>query len=158
MGLRAQVHDERLSLRFEVRPLIAMALGADAQWLAVNIADPSPLILDVPVRIRRRGQELRLVFGASDRAAPASGDGKLIELMVKAHGARDALLTNDVPIAPAEMPHLTRLARLTYFAPDIVAAIVDGRQPADLSARSLLRVRRLPVCWKEQREVLGFAY
>jgi site-specific DNA recombinase len=51
----------------------------------------------------------------------------------------------------------TRLVRLTYLAPDITQAILDGRQPRDLTAEKLLAHSRLPLAWDEQRKVLGFA-
>jgi len=52
--------------------------------------------------------------------------------------------------------HLNRLARLGYLAPDIITAIVEGRQPPSLSGRTLLRFANLPVEWVEQRKLLGF--
>lgn len=44
---------------------------------------------------------------------------------------------------------------LAFLAPDIVEAILEGRQPAHLSVQKMLR--RLPLSWMEQREMLGFA-
>ena len=48
-------------------------------------------------------------------------------------------------------------ARLSYLAPDITQAILDGCQPRDLTADKLLAHSRLPLTWHEQRRVLGFA-
>ena len=45
----------------------------------------------------------------------------------------------------------------SYLAPDIAQAILDGRQPRDLTADKLLAHSRLPLAWYEQRSVLGFA-
>ena len=53
--------------------------------------------------------------------------------------------------------YFTRLVRLSYLAPDITEAILDGRQPRDLTADKLLAHSRLPLGWHEQRTVLGFA-
>ena len=53
--------------------------------------------------------------------------------------------------------YFTRLVRLSYLAPDITEAILDGRQPPDLTADKLLAHSRLPLGWHEQRTVLGFA-
>jgi site-specific DNA recombinase len=53
--------------------------------------------------------------------------------------------------------YFTRLIRLSYLAPDITRAILDGRQPRDLSVDKLLAHSRLPLTWDEQRKVLGFA-
>ena len=44
---------------------------------------------------------------------------------------------------------------LSYLAPDITRAILDGRQPRDLTAE-LLGHSRLPLAWHDQRIVLGF--
>ena len=52
--------------------------------------------------------------------------------------------------------YFTRLVRLSYLAPDIAQAILDGRQPRDLTADKLLAHSRLPLAWHEQRTVLGF--
>ena len=48
-----------------------------------------------------------------------------------------------------------RVLRLTHPAPDIVEAILVGRQPRALELQSLLKP--LPVQWGAQRKVLGFA-
>jgi hypothetical protein len=50
-----------------------------------------------------------------------------------------------------------RLVRLSYLAPDITHAILDGRQPRDLTAEKLLDHSRLPLAWHDQRTALGFA-
>ena len=49
------------------------------------------------------------------------------------------------------------IAVLSYLAPDITQAILDGRQPPDLTAEKLLQHSRLPLVWHDQRIVLGFA-
>ena len=50
--------------------------------------------------------------------------------------------------------YVARIMRLAFLAPDIVEAILDGRQPADLELERLLR--GIPVAWPEQRRALGF--
>jgi hypothetical protein len=45
---------------------------------------------------------------------------------------------------------------VAFLAPDIVAAIDAGRQPATLTSDSLMKALPLPACWIEQRRVLGF--
>ena len=46
---------------------------------------------------------------------------------------------------------------LAFLAPDIVEAIIEGRQPVELTAARLKRMRHLPASWAEQRRFLGFA-
>ena len=45
--------------------------------------------------------------------------------------------------------YVGRVLRMTLLAPDIVEAILNGRQPGGLQLDRLLR--RLPVGWREQR-------
>ena len=46
--------------------------------------------------------------------------------------------------------YVGRVLRLTLLAPDIVEAILGGRQPAEVTLAVLLRP--FPVGWREQRE------
>jgi hypothetical protein len=49
------------------------------------------------------------------------------------------------------------LLHLPWLAPDITTAIVNGRQPPQLTAKKLMRLTpRLPVDWAAQRTLLGF--
>jgi len=53
---------------------------------------------------------------------------------------------------------LTALMRLSYLAPDIIADILAGRQPPELSVKRLLRTSQdLPLDWPGQRAFLGLA-
>ncbi len=44
---------------------------------------------------------------------------------------------------------------LAFLAPDITQAILDGNQPAHLTAERLTRLSSLPHAWDEQRHMLG---
>ena len=50
--------------------------------------------------------------------------------------------------------HVRRLLRLAYLAPDIVEAIVEGRQPRILTVKLLLK--GIPLDWADQRAAFGF--
>jgi len=52
--------------------------------------------------------------------------------------------------------HVRRILRFGYLAPDIIEAIVEGRQPRSLTVKQLLR--GIPRAWPDQRAVLGFAH
>ncbi len=51
--------------------------------------------------------------------------------------------------------HFSRLIRLNYLAPDIVTAILDGTQPANLTREILLKAN-LPMDWSLQRKLFEF--
>ncbi|MDE3016372.1 MAG: hypothetical protein KGI29_05555 [Pseudomonadota bacterium] len=50
--------------------------------------------------------------------------------------------------------YLLRLYRLTALAPDIVQAILNGRQPKTLALQDMLK--QMPAHWPEQRRLFGF--
>jgi hypothetical protein len=50
---------------------------------------------------------------------------------------------------------VNRLLRLTLLAPDIIEAILDGRQPKGMQLEELTRV--MPSVWEEQRRRLTTA-
>ncbi len=52
--------------------------------------------------------------------------------------------------------YFTRMLRLSFLAPNITRAILQGRQPADLTAAKLLADTRAPIDWQEQRTRLRF--
>jgi hypothetical protein len=51
--------------------------------------------------------------------------------------------------------YVGRIIRLAFLAPDIVEAILDGYQPADLELERLMK--GVPIGWNEQRRALGFS-
>jgi site-specific DNA recombinase len=51
-------------------------------------------------------------------------------------------------------PYVSQILECGFLAPDIVEAILDGRQPSNLTGRKL--TRRVPMNWGEQRKKLGF--
>ena len=51
--------------------------------------------------------------------------------------------------------HVRRILRFGYLAPDIVAAIVEGRQPRSLTVKRLLQ--GIPCAWADQRTAFGLA-
>ena len=51
--------------------------------------------------------------------------------------------------------YVTRILRLAYLAPDIIEAILAGRQPGELTLARLLKTD-LPLDWDAQREALRF--
>ncbi|AMU95501.1 hypothetical protein AOA14_12870 [Sphingopyxis terrae subsp. terrae NBRC 15098] len=121
------------------------------------------IVLHCPVVKVRRGHALRLILPPSTPAVPPrERDEKLVQLVAEAYAARKLVLENPgramASIASDHGRCRTRLAKLvglSCLAPDIVTAIVEGRQPAKLTPNMLTTIN-LPLCWREQRAALGF--
>lgn len=104
------------------------------------------------------------VVHISPRDATSSGkpDPKLVAVIHNARRAqrlvdenRDRSMSDLAQQMNCGSAHFSRLIRLNYLAPDIVTAILDGAQPADLTRDSLVRAN-VPMDWALQRNVLGF--
>ena len=119
-----------------------------------------PIRLAVPVQFRRRGVEMKLVV-AHDSNKPARPDPALIKSVARAHLWFDDLATGRAASlqAIAEREGITegyvrRLLPLAFLAPHIVEAILEGRQPVDLTAARLTGDIELPLDWGEQQRLL----
>jgi len=84
--------------------------------------------------------------------------------VAQAHQWIDALATGDSEgvqdIAKrdgTDPSDVGRILQLALLAPDIVEAILAGRQPIDLTAMRLKRIGTLPTDWQNQRRVLEFS-
>jgi site-specific DNA recombinase len=106
--------------------------------------------------LTRTGHEMRLAIAPRSAGAPTVRDGNLVALIAKAHRARETLLgEQQADDGDTRHRHLIRLARLSYLAPDIIQAILEGRQPRTMTSRSLLRISEIPLNWNAQRIMLG---
>ena len=83
---------------------------------------------------------------AAGSGAPPIPDPALLRLVLKARALWDALLRGGAAgigeLAAREGmsgSYATRLVRAAFLAPDILAAIVQGEQPDDLTAARLLQ-------------------
>ncbi len=127
-------------------------------------ADAEPLTLTCDTVRVRRGHELRLIIPSSSAAPPpASRDEQLVALVAEAHAVRQLVERQpEVPLSRVAAAagrcrtRLTRLYVVAQLAPDIITTIVEGRQPASLTARALLAAD-LPMDWSDQRRMLGIA-
>jgi len=136
-------------------------------WLGALPHSPSvsnkDWICEIPYELRNRGQQLRIVPSASIQRSGSGPDPTLIKLLRRAHDWRRQLETGrsqsitDLAATNGVNPsYFTRVLRLAYLAPDIVEAIVAGRQPSELTANRLVRIHDVPIDWPGQREHLGF--
>ena len=125
--------------------------------LCISIGGEAQPVVSLPLRMVRRGAELKVVLRSGD--TPRAPDPVLLKLVALAMSARKSLFSSKIDQLTSQYSkrHLWQLLRLSFLAPDIIAAIVEGRQPASLTGRRLLRVTDLPLDWAGQRRVLGFS-
>jgi site-specific DNA recombinase len=160
---------ERVEVRIDqvdiyLRPTGLSALFDTAVTASQSVLEEETVILSVPARLRRAGMEIRMVVDGTDPFAVVKPDPRLIKLVVRARRFNTTLVQSDgVAFAALALregvsrSYFTRVVRLSYLAPDITQAILEGSQPRDLTAEKLLAHSRLPLAWYDQRAALGFA-
>jgi site-specific DNA recombinase len=112
----------------------------------------------IPMRMRRRGVELKLVIDGDHE--PSRSDPALLKLIARAYCWFDELVTGRaasmVEIGRREKigkRHVSEIMRLAFLAPEIVEQIASGAQPPELTAKALLQESsRLPLDWDTQRK------
>jgi hypothetical protein len=117
---------------------------------AVDFTRRDWLRLEVPLRIRNRRARTSIQLAQEPETC---FDGVMISALRRAHGL--------INLNHQRLPMLTtaprtfyerRLVRLAFLAPDLQAAILEGRQPAHLSLEQLIE-RPIPIDWEEQRAI-----
>jgi hypothetical protein len=120
----------------------------------------------VPLTIKRR--QNRKVLTPPPSSAPDSTLGGFDESMIRTLGKGFHWQRQ---LDEGRFPHVSDLARkqklergwvseilrMTLLAPDIITAIVEGRQPRHVNLHALRgRIDIIPRDWNEQRRLLGF--
>jgi site-specific DNA recombinase len=142
----------------QVRPAALMHLAN------LTAVEQCPVELMVPVRLFRKAREVRLAIVPEQGEGEPAKDPALIKVITKAWEARNALFNGGgasvKEIAAGlrmDPDYFTVLVKLGFLAPSIVEAILNGRQPIELTRQKLARIRHLPFDWPEQEQLVGFA-
>ena len=134
----------------------------DNQHHGAASATDDVVTLTVPARLKRVGREMRMLVENADDQNPA--DQSLLRIVARAHDIQNRL-TQNIELSVHDVAreehvsaaYVYSVLRLLSLAPDIVTAIVNGRNPPQLTAKKLMRLSpQLPIDWTEQRQLLGF--
>jgi hypothetical protein len=116
------------------------------------------LTIRIPIRLQRRGGR-KLIMTPEGPAVPTPKprrDETLIKAVVRAHRWRRRIesgqaksITDLAEQEGVTVAYVCRLLPLTCLAPDVVEAILDGRQPKGLRLAEMLGSG--PLAWEEQR-------
>lgn len=159
---RVAVGDAEIVLRLNKHAVLKSVMTDVPAAPSESRSEIEPVVLTINASLRRAGKGTRIVIG--DGAANAI-DAGLVTLIRQAVTSRTMLLSgrDDSIDAMAQRlgvrrDYLSVLARLSYLSPEIVRAILDGRQPVELTPTRLVKLSKdLPHDWREQRQFLGFA-
>jgi site-specific DNA recombinase len=153
---RVVVHEDRLKITLERNALLnLLGLKEDTEYA-------EPISLDLPMQLQRRGVEVKLVIPSLTNA-DRSFDPNLVRIIAAAFAWFDEIAGGQISslqdlAARERLPasEVSRLLPLAFLSPAIIADILAGQQPPQLTAERLKRLPRLPPGWKDQRTSLGF--
>jgi DNA invertase Pin-like site-specific DNA recombinase len=153
LARRVEVHASSVEVLVEAKHADGIEARLEAaESAAPDLARSGWLRIGLPLRIRnRRG---RTSIQLAEQPATCC-DEVMIGALRRAHALVE-LDRHRLPVlaaAPATM-YERRLVRLAFLAPDLQAAILEGRQPAHLKLEQLIE-RPVPIDWEEQRAIFG---
>ena len=137
-----------------------MTTGAQAGKAHIS-KDGRTAVVSISVSFLQRGGRKQILSppGTAPWSPAPRVDGALAKAVVRAHRWRQMLergeYSSSAELAKAEKvndSYLSRILRLTLIAPDIIEAILSGRQPRTLQLDDLLKP--LPAAWERQRSEL----
>jgi len=145
-------------VRVDIEPLGSMAAKPDHDEEETH--QPKLFRLELPYKTVSSKGSIRIV-PANSSTASFGPDASLITALAKGYAWREQLLSGQVrmitEIARREGltdRYVNRVLRLGFLAPDIMEAILDGKQPAKLTMETFRKT--IPLDWAEQRKLFGF--
>lgn len=137
-----------------------MTTGAQAGKAHIS-KDGRTAVVSISVSFLQRGGRKQILSppGTAPWSLAPRVDAPLVKAVVRAHRWRHMLesgeYSSSAELAKAEKvndSYLSRILRLTLLAPDIIEAILAGRQHSTLQLDDLLKP--LPAAWERQRSEL----
>jgi DNA invertase Pin-like site-specific DNA recombinase len=157
---RIAVHETGLQMAV-IQPALRAALLGEQRAHSGKSAQ-SVFTITIDAKVKRCGWEVRLVVPAgTGTQAPARPALPLIKAVARVHRWPERIMRGEfqsrqsiAQFARVDQRYAGRILQFAFLAPDIVEAILEGRQPADLTVQKLLC--GFPFGWAEQRKRLGF--
>ena len=166
--LIARIDVRPAAIDITIRPTMLPAvttLQADlAKLTTSSMADLPTQSLSIPAIIRRTGMEMKLLIQGTTAPKHHEPDRSLIRLIGQARQFNDKFMNSKGKTivelsreADVSSSYFIRVFRLSFLCPEITKTILHGRQPAGLTAKSLLGYNQLERDWSRQRVQLGLA-
>ncbi|MEO5707226.1 MAG: recombinase family protein [Alteraurantiacibacter sp.] len=115
--------------------------------------DRDAVRIRVPLAFPLRGGKRTIVGGSAQSTNP---DPRLIAALRRANGMVDWQRGLPVVTVAPVSAHDRKIMRLAFLGPDLQRDILSGHQPPSLNLERL-RWLEIPLCWKRQREALGWS-
>ncbi|WP_170610886.1 recombinase family protein [Ruegeria arenilitoris] len=139
---------------------IVLGLNADGLAAALGLQpdeiDRAVLAIEAPFELRRRGVEGKVVIGERE----PTPDRTLLRALSQAH-VWAAELRSGKPLSKIATAtghaesYVRNRSQLAFLSPEIQSAILEGRQPTNLTLERIIR-KPIPLDWDAQARLYGF--
>lgn len=163
---RVELARDAVTVTLGMRPdpiKLAAFQQRSARGEAIIKSSTNELTLRLRIHLRSWGGEKVIEAPAAPDRTHIYKDATLIKGLVRAHRWRSILLGGKVATLneiaqqhDCTQGYVGRVLKLSLLAPDIVAAILAGRQPRSMTLATLF-ARIMPLSWREQRMAFGFS-
>jgi hypothetical protein len=128
-----------------------------------GVEDAALFRLTIKARLKRCGGEVRLIApGASESDLPARHNTALLKALARARAWHEKLLSGEAKSLRAIAKeigvterYVSRIIRCAFLAPTLIEAILQGRQPPELTLDKLLG--DMPIDWAKQTKEMEFS-
>ena len=120
-----------------------------------------PIVLAIEMTLKRCGGEMRLIIPGwattDQRRRPVASLVKAVsrasDWVRRMEGGEFKHQRDLAKATKLEPRYINAILRVAFLAPEITEAIIDGRQPPDLTLGSLIGV--LPMSWQRQKKLIS---
>lgn len=122
----------------------------------------------VPMKLKKRGGSAMVILPKESlkvdnmikSTSKPNYDHRIINALAKAYKWQKQMDKQDLNVSQLARKenisdrYVSRILRLNYLAPDIVIAILEGKQPRDLKLQDLIG-KAMPDLWEKQKALFG---
>lgn len=163
---RITVHVDKIQIKFRPLGMISLLqeIMPDVRQKDFKTDTDTPVTVEIPILLKRHGG--RKYITAPDGRDIVSAlaprfDPSMIRAVVRGHEMLEIMDKNPDATTKAigkeqklDAAYVAKYIRIAQLAPDIIEAIMNGRQPQTLTLSQMLRP--FPDLWQDQRQHFGF--
>jgi hypothetical protein len=158
---RVEVSADRLRITFHPRGAVDQSSIKPAQDVDGEMKQGPARVLEVPWMMTRRGGQTEFLYKGAPAQTKSPPHEGFVLAMVRAFQWKDELVAGRVPTIKAlaqreglARSYVMRVLRLSFLAPDVIDAILNGWQPRGFTLEPFRRP--IPLEWAAQRKFFGF--
>jgi site-specific DNA recombinase len=162
-GIVVRITIQQDSIEVNVSKEGARARLLNQEGILGQDSDGQPVVLRTAMKLKRCGGEMRLIIpgwaAIDQQRQPAPSLIKAVsrasDWVRRMEGGEFKHQRDLAKATKLEPRYINAILRVAFLAPEIVEAIIDGRQPPNLTLDSLTGV--LPVSWQQQKKQISFS-